>query len=167
MLDEPETPTAGHESDKERVDRELVEFLNEIRVVLTGVTVLLAFLLTLPFTGRFGSLTSAQRLAYILAFFSASLATLLLTAPTSLHRIRFRKGDKEQMLRASNQLAMLGIGCFALSLVCIVWLVAELLFEGPIAVAIAVVGAAIVVAVWFLFPLSKRFSPHSDERGET
>ena len=33
------------ETPKERADRELIELLNELRVVLPGVTVLLAFLL--------------------------------------------------------------------------------------------------------------------------
>ena len=60
------TDTGGQpgESEKERVDRELIEFLNEVRVVLPGVQVLFAFLLTLPFTGKFGSLDSGQKIAY-------------------------------------------------------------------------------------------------------
>lgn len=159
MVQEPETPTADHETEKERVDRELVEFLNEIRVVLPGVTVLFAFLLTLPFTGRFESITSGQRVAFTIAFFATSLATALLTAPTAFHRLRFRKGDKEQILRTSNLLALAGIACFGVGMVSVVWLVAELLFEDALATSIAVVAAAVVVGLWFLMPLSRRFSP--------
>ncbi|HSL12508.1 MAG TPA: DUF6328 family protein [Actinomycetota bacterium] len=164
MLDDRETPTQAHETDKERVDRELVEFLNEVRVVLRGVTVLFAFLLTLPFTGRFDSITSGQRFAYALAFYTTALATAMLTAPTALHRIRFRRGDKETMLRASNRLAMVGIACFAVSLVAVVWLVSELLFELPVAVTIALVAAAIVISLWFVLPLSRAFSPQRRTR---
>ena len=104
--DEPddETPTAEHESDKERVDRELIEFLNEVRVVLPGVQVLFAFLLTVPFTGAFAKIDGGERLAYIVAFFFTALAAVLMITPTPLHRLQFRQGDKEGFLRTSNQL---------------------------------------------------------------
>jgi hypothetical protein len=79
------TDTGGQpgESDKERVDRELIEFLNEVRVVLPGVQVLFAFLLTLPFTGKFGSLDSGQLVAYQIAFYAIAIAAVLMISPTA------------------------------------------------------------------------------------
>ncbi|MEA2290555.1 MAG: hypothetical protein QOD55_2552, partial [Solirubrobacteraceae bacterium] len=45
------------ETDLERLDRNLVELLQEVRVVQTGVQVLFAFLLTVPFSSRFDAIT--------------------------------------------------------------------------------------------------------------
>jgi len=94
------------ETQKERRDRELIELLNELRVVLTGVQVLFAFLLTLPFTDRFRDLVPTQRLMFSVAFTATAMASVLLMAPTAYHRIRFRQRDKERMLRWSNRFAI-------------------------------------------------------------
>ena len=131
-----ETPPAEHETEKERVDRELIEFLNEVRVVLPGVQVLFAFLLTLPFTGTFKTIDGAERTAYTIAFFATALAVALMITPSSFHRLRFRKGDKEQVLRTSNRLLLAGIASLAVAMTAVVWLVAELLFREAVANAI-------------------------------
>jgi hypothetical protein len=152
-----ETPTPEHETEKERVDRELIEFLNEVRVVLPGVQVLFAFLLTVPFTGAFGKIDGGERNAYIVAFFFTALATALMITPTPMHRLQFRTGDKEGFLRLSNQLILAGIACLAVAMVAVVWLVAELLFTPGLATVIGAVSAGIVVTLWFAVPLVSRF----------
>lgn len=152
-----ETPTPGNETEKERLDRELIEFLNEVRVVLPGVQVLFAFLLTLPFAGRFETITGVERVAYLVAFFATALATVLMITPTSFHRLRFRKGDKDAILRTSNWLVLAGIVCLGVAMVAVVWLVAELVFASITAIVIAIVSAVIVAALWFALPLSRRF----------
>lgn len=153
-----ETGTSGDETEKERVDRELIEFLNEVRVVLPGVQVLFAFLLTLPFTGTFSDIDGAERIAYNVAFFSTALAAALMITPSSFHRLRFRKGDKEQILRASSRLVLAGIVCLGVAMVAVVWLVAELVFTPRIANVIGIVSAVIVIGLWFALPLSRRFA---------
>jgi hypothetical protein len=154
------TDTGGQpdESAKERVDRELIEFLNEVRVVLPGVQVLFAFLLTLPFTGRFGSLDDTQRVAYQIAFYATAFAAVLMISPTALHRLRFRRGDKENILLVSNRLILLGLVALAIGMVATVWLVSELLFEQGMGNAIAVIALFVVLGLWFLLPLSRRFA---------
>ncbi|MGH2630145.1 MAG: DUF6328 family protein [Actinomycetota bacterium] len=152
-----ETPTSGNETQKERVDRELIEFLNEVRVVLPGVQVLFAFLLTLPFSGRFGDIDGVERFAYNVAFFATALAAVLMITPSSFHRLRFRKGDKEEILRMSNGLVLAGIVCLGVAMVAVVWLVAELVFTTGLANVIGIVSALIVIALWFALPLSRRF----------
>jgi hypothetical protein len=152
-----ETPTAGHETEKERVDRELIEFLNEVRVVLPGVQVLFAFLLTLPFTGTFKTIDGAERFAYIVAFFATAFSSVLLITPSSFHRLRFRKGDKEQILRSSNRLVLAGIASLGVAMVAVVWLVAELVFTPGLAIVIGVASALVVIGLWFALPLSRRF----------
>ena len=152
-----ETPTTSEETEKERVDRELIEFLNEVRVVLPGVQVLFAFLLTLPFTGKFRTIDGAERIAYIVAFFATAFASVLLITPSSFHRLRFRKGDKEEILRSSNRLVLAGIASLGVAVVAVVWLVAELLFTPGLAIVIGVATAFIVAGLWFVLPLSRRF----------
>src|SRR4029077_6234371 len=100
---------SDEESKKERVDRELIELLNELRVALPGVQVLFAFMLVVPFNQRFTELTTAERCFYYAAFVSAALGVALLIAPSSYHRLRFRQGDKERMLFTSNRLMVAGM----------------------------------------------------------
>ncbi|MEX1264602.1 MAG: DUF6328 family protein [Actinomycetota bacterium] len=155
-----ETPTPEHENEKERVDRELIEFLNEVRVVLPGVQVLFAFLLTVPFTGTFEKqVDGGERIAYIVAFFFTAFAAALMITPTPLHRLQFRQGDKEGFLRTSNRLVLAGIACLAIAMVAAVWLVAQILFtSGGMATVIGAVAAGVVVLLWFVLPLVSRFS---------
>ena len=154
-----ESPTAEHENEKERVDRELIEFLNEVRVVLPGVQVLFAFLLTVPFTGTFKKIDGSARIAYIVAFFFTAFAAALMITPTPLHRLQFRQGDKEGFLRTSNRLVLAGIACLAIAMVAVVWLVAQILFiDGGKATVIGAVAAGVVVVLWFVLPLISRFS---------
>ncbi|HWC70006.1 MAG TPA: DUF6328 family protein [Actinomycetota bacterium] len=156
-----ETPTPAQETEKERVDRELIEFLNEVRVVLPGVQVLFAFLLTLPFTGTFRDIDGAERVAYEVAFFATALSAVLMITPTAFHRLRFRKGDKETILRTSNRLVLAGIVCLGVAIVAVVWLVAELVFTPSIANVVGIVSALVVAALWFVLPFSRRFTERS------
>jgi Family of unknown function (DUF6328) len=95
MSDEP----TEDESPGERANRELIELLNELRVALPGVQVLFAFLLTVPFTQRFDVLDATERRVYYAAVMTTAVSTLFLIAPTAHHRLRFRSGVKEQLLR--------------------------------------------------------------------
>src|SRR3954447_11113197 len=92
------------ETDTERVDRNLVELLQEVRVVQTGVQVLFAFLLTVPFSARFDAITGFQRATYSAALVGAPAASVLLIAPTAIHRVLFRLGQKQYMVEMSNRL---------------------------------------------------------------
>ena len=113
------------ESPKERADRELIELLNELRVVLPGVTVLLAFLLAVPFAKGWTRVTGFQRDVFVVAFLSTAVSVALLTAPSSYHRLRFRHGNKERMVRIGNRLAIAGIAASAVSLEAVVVLVMD------------------------------------------
>src|ERR1700758_4382871 len=98
-----------HETPKERADRELIELLNELRIVLPGITVLLAFLLAVPFAKGWPRVTPFQRDVFVVAFLSAAVSVALLTAPSSYHRLRFRYGDKTHLVKIGNRLAIAGI----------------------------------------------------------
>ena len=152
----------GKETNKERLDRELVELLNELRVTLPGVQVLFAFLLSIPFTERFAKLTHLQRNIYFAAFIATALSSVLLMTPTAYHRLRWRQFDKEHMLRLSNVLAIIGIAFLAAAIALVVFVVTDLVFFGiAAAVATGIVSGAAVL-FWFIIPLTRRITDDED-----
>jgi len=147
-----ETPP-DDETPKERADRELIELLNELRVVLPGVTVLLGFLLAVPFAKGWPKITPFERDAFIVAFLAAALSVALLTAPSSYHRIRFRHGDKEHMVRVGNRLAIAGIAAFAVALEAVVLLVLSYVASKTAGIVAAACLALVVGTLWYGLPL--------------
>jgi len=145
----------GDESAKERLDRELIELLNELRVVLPGVQVLFAFLLTIPFTGRFADLTDLQRDLYFATFCATMVSTGFLLAPTAYHRLRWRRFDKERMLRTSNRTAITGLVALALAVCGAVYLIGDLVFGSTGAAITTAAAAALIGTLWFALPLSR------------
>lgn len=136
----------ANEDSKERVDRELSELLEEVRVAIPGAEVLFAFLLGVAFTSRFETATDLQRNVYFGTLLLTAAATALLIAPTAYHRIRFRDGDKERMLYSATRMAIGSLVLLLLAFAGAVFLVADLLYGSPMA---GVAGAA--VAGWFLW----------------
>jgi hypothetical protein len=150
-LDRPEEDRPlRSETDVERLDRNLVELLQEVRVVQTGVQVLFAFLLTVPFSSRFDAITGVQRGAYFTALVGAAAASILLIAPTSLHRILFRLGQKAYMVEMSNRLALGGLGATAVAMVAVMFLVGDVMFGLAVGAALAFAG------VWVVLPVRRR-----------
>jgi O-antigen/teichoic acid export membrane protein len=139
------------ESEKARLDRELIEFLNEIRVALPGVQVLFAFLLILPFSNGFSKVSQGERGVYYAAVVCTLLASILFIAPTTYHRIRFRAHDKERLLRTSNRLALGGSVLLAGGMCCASYLVSEVVFD--VAAGAATAGVAAVAFAWFWYGL--------------
>ncbi len=156
--DGPEHGSSGApgESRDERLNRELIELLNELRVALPGVQVLFAFLLTVPFSSRFESLGSGQRALYFATFVGTAVATVLFMAPVTYHRIRFRQRDKEQLIRTSNRFAIAGTVFLALSITCAASLITELLFGPPAAFGVAAAIFVLIAWLWYAIPLSRR-----------
>jgi predicted membrane channel-forming protein YqfA (hemolysin III family) len=144
------------ETRSERLDRELIELLNEIRVLLPGVQVLFAFLLTAPFAAGFESVTEFQRDVYAVCLLTALGATACLVAPTTYHRVQWRQRDKEAMLRISNGFTLAGSLLLATSMTASVLLVGDYLFDRAAAV-LATVGTAVgLVGLWYVLPLWRR-----------
>ena len=149
---------AGDESKAERLDRELKELTDELRVVLPGVQVLFAFLLTVPFTNRFEDVTDTQQDTYFASFLCATASSICLIAPSVFHRIQWRQRDKEGLLRVSNVFALLGAGFLALAMTGVVFLITDLLFTEAAASALAAFTGGVIVAVWYGLPLWRRLS---------
>ena len=139
------------EDEKSRLDRELIELLNELRVALPGVQVLFAFLLTLPFTQRFEQISGTERFVYFAALLATTVATALMISPSAFHRLRFRSHDKEALIRTANRLMIVGLGALALAIVCSVFVIADLLY-GPTVGVVTAAGTAVVFS-WFWYGL--------------
>ena len=148
--------TGRNETDLERLDRNLVELLQEVRVVQTGVQVLFAFLLTAPLAARFPELTAFQRDVYFVTLLATGAAAILLIAPTAYHRILFRLGDKEHLVRVANRFTIAGLAFVAISMVGALMFVTDLLFDGALVYATVVIAAIVCVACWCLLPLWRR-----------
>src|SRR5918995_3637165 len=155
---------ADGESKGERLNRELMELLQELRVVIPGVQVLLAFLLTAPFQQRFAQLPGTLRNAFFASIACATLATVLLIAPSAHHRLRWRARDKERLLRIGNQMALWGTVFLAAAIVLALYVVTNILFTSDLALLTA--GAAVLVfaVLWYVLPLAWR--PSEDEGSE-
>jgi hypothetical protein len=150
------------ETETERLDRNLIELLQEVRVVQTGVQVLFAFLLTVPFSSRFDEITGFQRGAYFAALVGTAAASVLLIAPTSVHRILFRMGQKEYMVELSNRLAMGGLLALAVAMIAAMLLVSDVMFGMAVAIVIGVATAVAFGFVWAAVPLRRRRQVRAD-----
>jgi hypothetical protein len=145
-----------NETPLERCDRNLVELLQEVRVVQTGVQVLFAFLLMAPMSARFPQLDVAQRVEYFVTLLAAGAAAVVLMAPTAHHRILFRCGDKEHLVTVSNRYTLLGLACVAVAMLGALLLVASLMFPGPVATA-TLAGFALAFGwCWCVAPVLRR-----------
>jgi hypothetical protein len=150
--DERETPG-------ERANRELIELLNELRVALPGVQVMFAFLLTVPFTQRFGELDASDRRVFYTAVLLTAAATICLIAPTAHHRLRFRGNVKEHLLRAANVFAVIGLVLLALAMSAVTYVITDLVYPGDLPAIVTAVLVGAFGAVWFLLPFLYRQEP--------
>jgi predicted membrane channel-forming protein YqfA (hemolysin III family) len=131
------------------LDRELIELLNELRVALPGVQVLFAFLLAVPFSQRFGRVTDFQKDMYFFTLLTTAAASILLIAPSSYHRLRWRQHDKERLLRVSNALALGGTIFLAAAMTAAVLLITDVLFSRGYAILAAAVAGAGFAVFWY------------------
>jgi Family of unknown function (DUF6328) len=144
------------ESKQERINRELIELLNELRVALPGVQFLFAFLLVVPFQQRVQQTTDFQKDVYFLTLVAAVVATGLLIAPASQHRILFRKHDKEALLKRSSRSAVAGTFVLAVAITGAVLLVVDMLFSRTQAVVTSALVGVLLAWWWFVTPLVQR-----------
>ena len=151
----------GEETRKERINRELIELLNELRVGLPGVQFLFAFLLIVPFQQTAAKLTDFQHDVYFVALVSAAIATVLLIAPAAQHRVLFRQSEKETLLRQSSKSAFAGLLVLAVAVVSALLLVLDVLFSRTQAWVTAGGVGALLAWWWVAVPLWQR--AHSEQ----
>ncbi|WP_236790594.1 DUF6328 family protein [Amycolatopsis sp. GM8] len=142
----------AEESENQRLARNVNELLSELRVAQAGVQILFGFLLSVVFTSLFREASGFEKGMHLTAVVLAALATALLTAPAAWHRILFREGRREEILRVGNRTVLAGLVCLAAAVSDVVALIAKVVY-GP--VAMGVVGGLVAVAfavLWFVLP---------------
>lgn len=156
MTPERQAEEPDHETRKERVNREMIELLNELRVALPGVQMLFAFLVTVPFTARFEKLTAEESKIFYVTFACTTIASIFLIAPSSNHRLAFRAVDKERLLFRANRFAIAGLVFLALAMGGAVFLISEMVLGGEWAWGATIATFALISATWYFMPLLRK-----------
>src|SRR5919199_2494278 len=142
-----------NESEKERLDRNLSELLGELRVALPGVQVLFAFLLTVPFQQGFTKATPFEKSIYFVTLLTTAIAAAFLIAPSSLHRLEFRRDDKRFVVFTANRLAIAGFAVLGVAMTSATLLITHYLYGTAAAVATTIGAGALFFGLWYAFPL--------------
>lgn len=150
----PDDEPAGNETEGQRINRNFAELLQEVRVAETGVQILFAFLLTLPFTQRFTELAGRDVAAYAVSAVGSAVATVMLVAPVSFHRLTFRQGRKRELVAFASLLALVGLVSFGVALVSAAFLIADVVLGLGAGLAFAALILGLEITLWFLLPLS-------------
>lgn len=145
-----------HETPDERLDRNLIELLQELRVTSTGIQVLLAFLLVVPFNSGYKRMTQFDRDVYFGGLLCIAASAVLLIAPSVHHRLLFRHGQREFIVDTASNLALVGMVLLGIGMVAILVLVGNVVFGSVAAVAAGVLAALLISTLWFALPLNRR-----------
>jgi ACR3 family arsenite efflux pump ArsB len=151
---------AVQEDDEQPNEKQFSELLQELRVGLPGVQVLLAFLLVVPFNSGFSQLDDRDRAIYGIAVLAAAVATIFLIAPSAHHRFAWplSSGGYEALLRIGAIEARIGLIALGIAVTASVFVVADLVYGSPVSVVAAVVLAILLVVFWIAVPLATRRS---------
>jgi hypothetical protein len=151
-------PSGREESEDERLDRNLGELLQELRVALPGVQVLFAFLLAVPFQRNFVDISPFEEKVYFATLLCTAVSAALLIAPTAYHRMTFHFQQKRWLVFVANRMVIAGLGFLALAMTGAIMLITDVLFGGAATVAFTAAAASMFVVLWWLLPLRRRLS---------
>jgi O-antigen/teichoic acid export membrane protein len=149
-------PSGRTEEEQERLNRQMLELLNELRVAMPGVQVLFGFLLTVPFQQRFAAVNAFQKTVYVVSLIAAACATALLIAPSAYHRMTFQRHEKPNVIRLGTWQFLVGLLALAIAMIGAVVLVLDFLFKAPMALVIAIALGLLYLALWFGLGAARR-----------
>lgn len=141
------------ESEEERLDRNLMELLQELRVVLAGIQFLFAFLLIVPFSDGWDSVTDFETVVYYVTLLLTAASSVCLIAPTVRHRMRFRELDKKWIVETSNRLAIAGVVFLGAAMCGVLVLISRFIYSGVLAGIVAGLFAIAIAWLWFIAPV--------------
>jgi cation transport ATPase len=146
---EPAEEADRSDEEQQRLNRQMTELLNELRVAMPGVQVLFAFLLAVPFQQRFQMVNAFQRDVYLFTLLAAATATAFLVAPSAYHRIAFQEHEKERIISMGTRQFVCGIVALAVAMTGAVLLVTDVLFKATTTIVVVVCVAALFAWLWF------------------
>lgn len=144
------------ETDKERYERNFADLLQELRVAQTGVQILFAFLLTLPFSTGFVKVTAFQKSVYVVALLASAGAAAALIAPVAYHRVLFQRGRKAELVWSAHRMASIGLTFMLVAMVTAVLLITDFILGRWVACLLSGLTAIWFVLLWLVFPLLRR-----------
>jgi hypothetical protein len=147
--------------DSEELDQEWSELVEELRLALPGAEVLFAFLLVLPFQHTFETLAPGQRYVYFGALLASAVACVLLISPSVNHRLRWRQGDKEALLRYATRMSIAATICTAIAMTASLSMITRLVFDARATAIVTTAFAALFAWFWYGLPLWRRFARRS------
>ena len=150
------------ETEEQRLDRNLDELLQELRIVMPGIQFLFAFLLVVPFQQGWAEVTSFEKVVYYVTLLTTTAASVCLLSPPARHRIRFRDQDKRWVVEGANRLVLAGMALLAVSITGAILLISHVVYSGLEAVIASVLVAAAIFVTWFLIPLIRELRADSD-----
>jgi len=159
-----ERPSGRDESEAERLDRNLGELLQELRVALPGVQVLFAFLLAVPFQQNFTKINGFEKGVYFFTLLCTAFSAILLIAPSSYHRVTFHLQQKRELIHLANRFTIAGLAFLALAMTGAIVLITDVLFGGAVTVITGVGAAGAFAVLWYVVPLRRRLSLAGSER---
>ncbi|WP_066289743.1 DUF6328 family protein [Arthrobacter sp. B6] len=144
------------DEDSEVAARQLDELSSELRTIIPGVTVLFAFLLTVPFSSRFVGMPEQDRIVYMVSLMSAGGSLVLLLGESAYHRLRGKPYDKKLLIRTATRQAITALALLLVSLTSSIWYVTQVVFPGDLAMATAGGLLALGLVTWLFLPLARR-----------
>jgi hypothetical protein len=156
---------ARHETAAERLDRNTIELLNELRVAATGIQVMFAFLLIVPFNAGWRHVSPFGRTVYFVTLLCVAAAAVLLMAPSIQHRILFRHHEKRYLIEIANRLAIVAMALLALGFTGILVLISDVVVGGASPWIVGILAAVVIAALWFALPLERLTSGRAEEGG--
>jgi hypothetical protein len=148
MPEESKRSARAEEGEAERLDRELLELLNELRVVMPGVQVLFGFLLTVPFQQRFSEIDDVQRLLYFVTLLLTGASAIMLMGPSAFHRLTFRHGQKPYLVRLGTRQTIAGMALLALAMTGAVVLLTSVLFDAATTIMTGAISLVLFSWMW-------------------
>ncbi|MEV1288836.1 DUF6328 family protein [Micromonospora sp. NPDC049679] len=152
----------SRETEKERWRRNFADLLQELRVAQTGVQILFAFLLTLPFSNGFPDVTPFQKDVYVVALLAAAAATAMIISPVAFHRALFRLGRKPQLVRFAHRMATGGLAFMLIAMVSSVLLITDFILPRTVAFVLTAATGVWFLVFWVILPFATRMTDEDD-----
>jgi hypothetical protein len=167
-LSDPDSASGGRsehaerrgESEEERLDRNLMELLQELRVAIPGIQVLFAFLLVVPFQQGWAQVTDFEQTVYYVTLLLTAASSVCLIAPTARHRMRFRELDKHWIVKTSNRLAIGGLALMAGAICGVLMLITHFVYDSALTAVVVTVFASFFAWFWFVAPVVREVRDH-------
>jgi len=145
-----------NETEKQRWDRNFADLLQELRVTQTGIQILFAFLLTLPFSSGFPRTTAFQKDVFVIALLSAAASTAMVISPVAFHRALFRQGRKPELVRYAHKMLTGGLAFLLVSMVSSVLLITDFILDWPMTLITTAATGVFFLSFWAGIPWFRR-----------